>query len=44
MFKKSPCSLEYGPVKGKESWGEEIKLYSEAIVNWSKGQKLGKSA
>lgn len=23
--------------------GEEIKLYSEAIVNWPEGQKLGES-
>lgn len=40
---KSPYCLEYGPVKVKESWGKEIKLPSGAIVNWSKGQLLGKS-
>lgn len=35
--------MEYGPVKGREPWGKKIKLFSEAIVNWSEGQKLGKS-
>lgn len=40
---KKPVQPGVWASESKESWGKEIKLYSEAIMNWSEGQKLGKS-